>query len=410
MDDLCEDIFEVFPLEECIKYEGVSKQWKRTIYKRINKFVIRDNESVLMKSLFSERQLREGMPALPQLLAKCQNIIYFYTESQPHFETYPQLNAIIAELIAKFCLNLKSINNSSVGLSHNSAKTFIESIEHKLESICLYHSKQNFEELIGQRFPKLRRLTILSLIDESLSESSFSITKLTYLKIYSPTIDENYLTIIRSNKRLECLNLSCFLDDNTSEELLTELSDLSDLKSLKISLAFDLKSKTIFKKFKIIGQKCHKLKIFDFNLSQCELDCDPKILQLIEYYPYLDTFKLMFYDIQINKYLRIKMRYDLGYELTLWTTNHIQINEDLIDYIEKLVNLRELVIGTDNEQVQVNPVLFYKLFRDCGRLKTVHLLYESNVNNDDIRIERSDFGSIIQKSRSQTWTIFDPLI
>ena len=244
-----------------------------------------------MKELFSERQLREGMPALTRLLSKCQNITYFYIKKQKYFKTYPELNSIIVGLIAKLCPNLRSINNSSLGLCHNSAKTFIESIEYKLESICLLWSTQNFETINGKRVPNLRRLKIIndfSQIDESFL-SSLSITGLTHLYLFTSDniIEDNFLkTIIRSNQRLNYLKIGYKSKDKPmiSTDFLTDLSTLTQLKSLTICFPFNLKSKTISEKFKTIGEKCHKLETFNFDDIHCERHYGQTILPVIEYY------------------------------------------------------------------------------------------------------------------------------
>ena len=436
---LCEDIFEDFPTEDCVKYEGVSKLWKRTIYRNINKFVIRDNKIVSMKRLFTVRQLRKRMPALTQLLAKCPKITHFYIEPRFDFNSYPKLNPIIVELIVKFCPNLKSIDNSSVGLRHISAKPFIQSIGHKLESICLCDSIQNFEELSGQRFPKLERLRIsyssyppsrfVTQIDSSF-ESSFSITRLTHLKVCYPIFGDNFLqTIIRSNKGLKYIYLwiDLFTKDirrskATSEDLLTDLSTLEELKSLRICLGFDFESKTILEKFKSIGQKCHKLETFVFDGEYCNQEYCGDIPYFIEYFPNLVTLELyhmqgynwftsckVLANCQLLRYLKLEIDLCSSFKdidtylpnLRLLSINVYYLNERLIDSIGKLVHLQRMILGIyydQNCRQLFEPTLPLKLFDKNPRLKSFELNLKRDYCEDIeaiLSIERTYSGAVV---------------
>ena len=273
-DDLCEDIFSSFPLEECIKYECVSQQWMRTVFQRVNElrlnFFGKQNE--LIEKLFSEKQFDKlrSLSAVKSLLIKCPNITHFYLDLEAYeddsFEdelftkdiTYSQLNVIIVELIAKYCPNLRSINNSWMGFIGISAQTIIQKIEHNLESICFFGFEYNFEAIIGQSFSNVRRLNLsnfdndyLEIVESLLS--SLSITRLTHLKIHSNwnTILDDFLkTIIHSNNQLKCLDLKCLgrYQRISTEDLLTDISRSTQLKSLSIRLAIRSEIRDYFRK------------------------------------------------------------------------------------------------------------------------------------------------------------------
>ena len=435
-DDLCEDILSYFPLNDKFKYECVSKQWKRSVYQRVKYWTISFKTEPLEEysSIF--------IPGFASFLRKFPNIREVYISPNTYFESHPELNTIILELIAKYCQNLKTINNLSIGWSHNSAKTFISTIEHKLEIICLNNSLKNFETLNGQRFPNLRKLFIyLPDLDNSLhfdgsDESSFSFIQLTDLIIICRTIEEQLLsTIIRSNKRLKylCLGQTSLNEISTSEHLLNDLSELEELKTLMIVwLDFNLKSMTILKEFEIIGQKCEKLERLGLALRLPTLYSGQRCLTIIEYFPNLVTLELYSvenYDPSFviscqslfncsnlrHLWLNLKEMDDSFFEdihlyspkLRLLSICNFRVNEIFIEYIEKLPELQKLVIENSNlSEQQFNLAIFYKLFISCARLKKVSLRCVKDLHT----LYRNYFGGIAQFGSSQTWFIFDTLI
>ena len=445
-DDLCEDIFGYFPLEVIIKYECVSNQWKRTIYQKVKRLRIdRSAGRLLLKQLFSSKQLEGGVPALESLLRKCPIITEFYVSPEPYFDTYPEIHTIIVGFIAKYCQKLKSIENSSVGWSHNSAKTLISSIEHKLGKIILNKSEQNFEIFNGQRFERLRKLKIyfpyfynLTLFDGSI-ETNMSFSRLKRLVMNCHTIDEQFLrTIIRSNKGLIYLYIQSQTKTQTlsSEHLLKDLSKLSELKTLGICLIFDLKSKRILKKFKTIGQKCHKLETFGYMNRLVRRQSTQKILSFIEYYPNLVILALNSAEKNdpsvessniacqsLHNCLRLKNLYLFDCNLTdsffedihkyvpklrFLSIRNICVNEVFIDFIGKLIQLQSVIIKNIDlfGEQQIHPEHFHKLFANTSRLKTVRL----TSNKERFKMYKSYFGGITQIGPSQTWFILDHLI
>ena len=448
-DDLCEDIFSYFPIKVIIKYECVSQQWRRTLYQRVNHFVI-NSKTELMEKLFSSIRLLniqiEGIPNLEKLLGKCAHITKFHIQAQPYFNSHPELNTIIAAIITKYCPNLKSINNSSVGLNHNSAQTFISSIGHKLETICLYNSLENFYDVNDVKYSKLRRLNIFipkysQPINAKMRVFNQIFTHLTFN--WAAISMQNLKQIIRTLYLLTHLDITCYsTDSNKTEEFLAEVSNLRELKSLRIRFESYLESDTVLDKFKMIGQKCHKLETFILDEGLYE---SPFSLTVIENYPNLVTLiiitsernelfiddpliscqslhncpniqhlELFFPELEntffedIHKYVP-KLRH--------LSIHNICVNEVFINYIEKLPKLQTVIIENmsfywDIEK-QFNPAIFYKLFTKCTRLKSVYLRPESESSEEFINwytLYRNYFDGIAQFSSSQTWFILDPLI
>ena len=292
----------------------------------------------------------------------------------------------------------------------------------------------NFEKLEGHRFVRLTKLSLsfdnVSNFDESF-ESNFSITRLTHLEIsyYRTNKEQFFRRIIRSNKRLKYLKISA--QKLTSEHLLTDLSNLKELQTLKFNLDISLKSKSILNKFKTIGRKCQKLKRFQHLNCMDDQHFAQTFLSLIEFYPNLVTLSLIlripygqsidssnisFQSLQYcsrlqNLIIICEMADTLLKNIAkyvpkvrfLWIC--IKRANEVIDCISKLPELQKVVIKSYNwfDEHQINPGQFHKLFTNCSRLKEVHLDSE----NESFIIYRSYLGAITQIGPTQSSRISD---
>ena len=56
-----------------------------------------------------------------------------------------------------------------------------------------------------------------------------------------------------------------------------------------------------------------------------------------------------------------------------FSNKKVYLTEVLVEYMAKLSELKTLIIGNECKEQEFNPILSYKLFRYCARLKSVYL-------------------------------------
>ena len=421
-DDLCEDIFSVFPLEECIKYECVSQQWKRSVFQRVKQLFIYSTNN-LRNKLFSNKQINDNMCGLESLLKKLPNITHLSTRTGSDvwgdFSSFESKDRFF-ELIDKYCHKLKSIDTYFCHFYIDLSKTSIESIRNPLKLIV--SNNDNFWTLESLPYVKLTRLNLCGLtnlanhIFEAILlggiDWGFPVKGLTYLELYCREGDEDFFVpIIRSNKQLKSLNISfCSRNQKTTEDVLTVLSELKELKSLRLRFSYYYRSDGMWDSFRMIGQNCNQLEKLCIDFGDNIGDKEQQWKDIIEYCPNLVTFqmeggfdfsgsygkesiissqsfancpnmrhlKLSLYELMesffedIHKYvpklnhLSIRLRNEISYQT-------------ITDYIERLPELQTLVI--DDTFGEINSTLIEKLFENCGRLKSVKTSKQTYVSN-----------------------------
>ena len=405
-DDLNGLILSYLPLEDRIKFESVSHQWKRTVYQRVKHLVFESKDDLLTKKLFSKKQMNDKLSAFDSLLTKCHNITNLSFGSEFEFfeiiARIPGLNAIFFKVIAKYCSHLRSIDNSSYALSQELAQTFYQTIGHKIQSIVLYENQMKFA-IIGNRFVNLRQLDIKCRPDydwrqvfDVSDETHFPIKRLTHLRIaFNENVKNYFKTIVANNKRLKCLDLTIHSSKSkTTQSLIKELSTLTELKSLRLQFISSILSQRVLKSFQMIVKKCHKFEMLVIvseigNRSPIQsfinlATCLPKLLHLDLIFTKDITFEMscqslakcpnlqhlgltvpkiknsLFEDIQ--KYLP-KLR-----QLSIHECNQ---NEEIFDNIERNLDLQILdeIMSAGYQRV---PYI-KKLFNNCDRLKSFQL-------------------------------------
>ena len=109
-DNLCEEILQYLPLKDKLRLECVSKQFQRTVFRRVCNLDSRE----MKKALLFEKHINSSQPrneseftyliSIESLLKKCSNIIsinvtWFHPDNKNYFKPFLQL-------INKYCNHL----------------------------------------------------------------------------------------------------------------------------------------------------------------------------------------------------------------------------------------------------------------------------------------------------------------
>ena len=424
-DDLCEFVLSYLPSKDKFKYECVCSQWQRTIYQRVNRLAIRSNDE-LTRILFSFCAIRCG--ALERFLKKCPNISQFYMEASSYLFCNNKIHITscegtidISELVFKYCRHLTSIDNSLFCIKELTARKLLEVYGPQLKSIVCFNF-ENFKKIDCNQFKNISRLNIfyldhigVLLLDES-NPSDFAIKGLTHLKISCGDSDDKSVgTVIRNNKRLECLQISYY--DCRSADVVGVLTEITKLYLLR-HLTFDLctldSTEKVLQLFKELGDSCLNLHKLIFISTQAKNVGGPSLaislLNLMQYFPNLTHLELTFnnsnvYHPDINeseitvqsfkkcpnlRHLKLSLNglndsffTDIDKfvpNLCYLSIHESNTSEAIVDSIVRLKALQTFVI--ENILNYLDPIISPSkvdfIFRNCPRIKSVHIRYGRN--------------------------------
>ena len=343
-DDLCEEILQYLSLEDKLKLEGVSKQFQRTVLKKHNELIIKNNKMMLFRKDKKEyNYLYKGnkvfdLELLEKLLKKCPNITSI--DMREHLEKC-DYNEVF-RLITKYCNNLRQIEFWDNEISDENFKEFQRKFGPKIKFIYRFTDDRNYS-----LFPNIEELKEIFLSLSS-SDSIFEVklNKLKKLEVrIAEQMDEMLQKVIqRCVETFPTLtHFSLQIDSCNQNEIFKSLEFISNLKQLK-HFAFDnnnlnAKNNTLFCEIlKRMANKCQKLKSI-----KCQFDITPdfsdlsQLLSLFEAFPALKRLNLMFIFHDFEFYISEKFSFEAFKGLSNIT--HLTLAFDDWDESENFANI-----------------------------------------------------------------------
>ena len=156
-DDLCEEILQYLPLKDKMRFESVSKQFQRTVYRRNHEFNLMENERKVIFARNVHVELSDEfkiLNSIDSVLKKCPNIMSI--DLTDFSSINDQILRQMLQIITKYCNNLNEIKVKS--FKSNDCKEFQEfclKFGSKLKKI---YGFECFNDL--NLFPNLRSLDL----------------------------------------------------------------------------------------------------------------------------------------------------------------------------------------------------------------------------------------------------------
>ena len=125
-DDLTEEVLQYLTLEDKIKLECVSEQWKRCVYNK--QYVITIDNFYVRKNLLNK--LNDNYK-LESVLKKCQNIVKVII--RPNIR--PEVKSEVLSLIGRYCHCIKSLTYCPTFGRDDNVLSFFRIYGHKLEEL-----------------------------------------------------------------------------------------------------------------------------------------------------------------------------------------------------------------------------------------------------------------------------------
>ena len=259
-DDLCEDILQYLSLEDKLRLECVSKQFRRTVFQRQYELYVnfKDQKIYLSNRFRYDYDYIEvqNMDSFKALLKKCPNITSIELNGDHH-----KVNEMF-RLIIENCDDLSEINNfvgPSYRINDNNLQEFYRKFGPKIKSLRTYTEVTDFN-----RFPNIKKLKITHLNDSIIAT----------LKQLEITIDpgqERLLqTVIDNFPTLTHFNVSISSEDeNAIYESLKNISNLKHLIHFQFVYLLE-NNKQFCDLFKKMANNCLNLKsiVCRFNVNQ----------------------------------------------------------------------------------------------------------------------------------------------
>ena len=165
-DDLCEEILQYLPLNEKMRFECVSKQFQRTVFRRVHQFRLVEFETAFIfegiynfipntiwKLKYSSDELKMLM-SFESLLKKCPNI-----DSIRYISQNSQNIKLMLQMFTKYCNNLSELNSNIYKSNDcNESQEFFRKFGPKLRD---YYNNKFFHKVEEfNLFPNLRSLNL----------------------------------------------------------------------------------------------------------------------------------------------------------------------------------------------------------------------------------------------------------
>ena len=403
-DDLCEDILQYLPLEDKLRLESVSKQFQRTVFRRVYEI----EKAVLFESHNDGRfegsysmtytprisSEFEFLKAIESILKKCPNI-QSIDLSPFHRRKYNNLKLVL-QLITKYCNHLIEFNGMSVNTNDCESKEFCQKFGLKLKEIDRYKFLKDLDH-----FPNLETLDLKT---DSVELAQILELNLQQLKRLDFGISEGKGNMVREvlKKFNKIRHLGLYLYTDIEKSVFKAFKDspiLQNLVELKLWTDGHKNSHLIIKCLKQMTKKFPNLKRFKFrnniileNTSQFE-----ELMSSLKAFPYLKRLDIRLgFDsgLEFDKMFSLKnfpqqlthlsLRFDFEHTLN---ESHFK---DLDIYLRKLQFLRyRSKVSTHKKGVRKIGYILSRL----SRLETINLWFDLKVDCQPIR------EKIIQKCR-----------
>ena len=351
-DDLIELVLSYISFEDSFHFRGVSKQWKRLVFNKQNKLIVKLDENSrihFMNDSFNEFNLK----VFQLVLKNCRKITSIYFEYNYNLfgnKTVVNINTLF-DLIINYCNNLSEIFISfkSKNFTQNTINKFGQKFGLKLKRLYLqsvYNYNNNYK--IIKFCPNLTHLWV-SRLKCAFDGNQVLCKKLKYFEFNYSSKDRTRIdSFIESNKN----SLKVFSINFEDEEDVNE----NDFNVLFNSLS-----------------KLTKLKSFLFNLKLKEID-----ISLIK------KFKKFTKNCKLLKRLYLYLVF-----------NNIEVFEFFFQSINEIKSLETLSLDFDFEENDINFTITSELFNKLENLK--HLQIQRSFLNENVILISDQFFESIDK-------------
>ena len=335
-DDLCEDILQYLPLKDKIKLEFVSKQFQRTVFRRVFEFKIREFDFIWR---CVEQRNEFELKQIEALLKKCPNIasmdLYGFERK------YRNNSKLMLQMITKYCNHLIEFKGISLETNDCETREFCKKFGPKLKKLCQF---SYMEEII--KFPNLQSLYFRNHVTlEQILQLNSKELKSLYISIYGKK-EHMIREVLQKFHKIRHLGLSVNTDNQKSA--LNAFQDsplLQNLIELKISENGSQRCVSIIKCLKQMAKKCPNLKriqisyqifleeISDFEKLMSSLKIFPHLQRLdinLEFSPGLGFISFKSFPQQLT---HLSLGFN-GKQLNVSILNDIVINLTKLQYLE----------------------------------------------------------------------------
>ena len=274
-DDLSEVLLQFLPFEAKLRFQCVSKQFQRTVFRRQNELFINmsaeEHEYYLnSKTRFPMRRVHnyyyiedQSMHSFKTLLKKCTNITSIQLDGDYRGRNYnPDKFDEAFRLIIENCNNLNEINVHYY-INDSNFEEFHRKFGSKIRHLPYYR------ELIHLNlFPNIEKFTIHQINDDSII-SQLKLAKLKQLEIRFDQDQEHLLqTVIDTFPTLTHFNVVIrSKDENAIYKSLKNISNLKHLIHFKLHIQFEKNNKLFYDLWKQMVNNCKNLKSFGCRLK-----------------------------------------------------------------------------------------------------------------------------------------------
>ena len=272
-DDLTELILSYLTLEDKVRLECVSKQWRRLVFSKqlvieiidikVYRFYNKTNNS--LNKLYRRIDKRILFDSLKLFLKKCPNIrkINFMVN----------VNSDVLSLIGQYYPHIKSLTLHSLSYGVQYLDFFLK-YGHKLEELIIYQDFEYLKKYL-KLCPNLKKFKAHNL--SLLNEDEEFLPKLEYFEnfdfgydlcICSENINQMKIFSNKYNRTTKRLNV--YFGHLTEEEFKKGIECISRFKSLReleFVIGFQKMTEPIDDCLSLIGQKCNKLLKLDLVIN-----------------------------------------------------------------------------------------------------------------------------------------------
>ena len=379
-DDLSEAILSYLPLDDKTRLECVSKQTRRTIYRKQYDLVIDFSKNIFnaVKGTDALEKRAIDLKGFESVLKKCQMLNKIDINYCKFFEDQQRFEQIIG-LVIDNCQNLTEIQYDFTQNSWQTIEKFFANFGPNLKSLELFEKQLIANKnLIFNSCLNLKSVRVFHLSDildeqkdkcliRNLKDIEFNYTKSDIKSIE---------TFMRKNKNsLESIDIrvSAGCDDTAIEVLIRQLTEAYKLSKIKVNFSSELTIGCHFAHlFKQIGIKCFKLKSLELTLTSESIAINAEIFDSLKYYKLLKRLDLKLYtrpkgaEADWKPSLKSKSLRECQ-QLTHLTLNGLEVDDKFFRYAD--INVKRLQYLNVSE-ANISGVTFC-LLSELPKLETI---------------------------------------
>jgi hypothetical protein len=283
-DDLCQVLLSFLPISDKIKFECVSKQWKRLVFNRKQKLIItysEDNKYVI-KRICYEREPTDisltikyciNTTLLEKVLQKFKYITHLEinTGKDRTFQFY--FEPKVLQLIANYCkfLNRFECDYWRFNITEENFKDFGLKCGQRLE---YFRYDQLTRENLRAFMPSINNIKALHMRDKAFNAKDLMEERFSKLEEISFKLSNvQNIVLFRDNfhskiKKIHIHFDTIFVSESVINDCLLQISRFKELKNLSLySFSHTIFNSSIDETLKIIGNKLSKLKYLFIEFS-----------------------------------------------------------------------------------------------------------------------------------------------